>query len=72
MKGRCRPEWIPKKPFLSAFMKGRQARLDGKPASDNPYDDKRTYRGSVTFSRAWWRSWKEGWEVISRDALPAE
>lgn len=49
--------------FASAFEKGATARLAGQPASNNPYPDYRTDRGSVTFSRAFARYWREGWDA---------
>ncbi len=52
--------------FVSAFEKGANARLAGKPASTNPYPDYRTDRGSVTFARAYWRHWKHGWEAADQ------
>lgn len=52
--------------FASAFTKGATARLAGQPASNNPYPDYRTDRGSVTFSRAFARYWREGWEAADQ------
>lgn len=49
--------------FASAFEKGAQARLAGRAKSSNPYPDHRTDRGSVTFSRALARYWREGWDA---------
>lgn len=52
--------------FVSAFEKGANARLAGKPASTNPYPDYRTDRGSVTFSRAFARYWQDGWTAADQ------
>lgn len=52
--------------FASAFHKGATARAAGKPANHNPYPDYRTYRGSVTFSRAFARYWQDGWETADQ------
>lgn len=45
----------------SAWKKGALAAVEGKPLSACPYWDHRTYRGGVTFSRAFQRAWCEGW-----------
>jgi hypothetical protein len=51
--------------FKSVRQKGRDARLFGWPESHNPYkQDWRTYRGSVTFSRAFYRAWNYGWNEV--------
>jgi hypothetical protein len=44
----------------SAEVKGAKAAEEGKPLTANPYGDTRTYRGSVTFARAFWRAWRRG------------
>jgi hypothetical protein len=50
--------------FRGARRKGAQAALDGADKTlGNPYQDERTHRGGVTFSRAWGRYWDEGWEA---------
>lgn len=46
--------------LAGAWEKGRLAALDGKP-DRSPYPDRRTYRGGVTFSRAFRKAWSEGW-----------
>jgi hypothetical protein len=46
----------------AARRKGAIAASEGKSIEANPYSDARTYRGSVTFSRAFWRAWREGWK----------
>lgn len=48
------------KALMGAYRKGQKAREEGKCLSDCPYIDKRTSDGSVTFSRAFIRAWKEG------------
>lgn len=45
----------------SAWRKGYEAAEGGQPASANPYQDKRTDSGKVTFSRAFRKAWAEGW-----------
>ena len=47
--------------FQSAYDKGAAVARDGKPRKVNPYEDHRTYRGAVTFSRAFFRAWDAGW-----------
>lgn len=46
--------------FRGAHMKGVRAALFGP--ERNPYPDHRTYRGGVTFSRAFAKQWDEGFE----------
>lgn len=55
------------KAFLSAYNKGVNARNYGLLETANPYPDKRTSRGRVTFSRAFRKYWLQGWH----DAKPA-
>lgn len=45
----------------SVYRKGAVAAIEGKPLAACPYEDHRTDRGGVTFSRAFQRSWAEGW-----------
>ncbi len=45
----------------SARAKGAAARRAGEPKTANPYGDARTHSGSVTFARAFWRAWADGW-----------
>jgi hypothetical protein len=47
--------------FHGAYWKGYEARKKGKPKV-SPYPDWRTSTGEVTFSRAFDRYWREGWE----------
>ena len=49
------------KALATAKRKGEQARRDGKAETENPYPDTRTWRGHVTFARAFRRAWAEGW-----------
>ena len=51
------------KAFLGAYHKGIVAGRDGKTIRDCPYGDWRTYRGAVTFSRAFIKYWEEGLEA---------
>jgi hypothetical protein len=53
--------------FDGAYDKGQRAFADGKPRSDNPYGDQRTDRGSVTFARAFYRAWDDGWREAERN-----
>ena len=47
---------------------GQRARQDGEPKSACPYPDKRTARGSVTFSRAFRNAWFEGWREANEES----
>jgi hypothetical protein len=42
-------------------MKGRKAYLDGLSLHDNPYSDKKTDAGKITWSRAYIWCWHDGW-----------
>lgn len=55
------------KAFQGAYDKGMQAGLDGKPRGMNPYSDKRTATGGVTFSRGFLIAWYKGWRDGSRN-----
>jgi hypothetical protein len=44
-----------------AFRKGRQARVEGKPLSDCPYEDLRKCDGRLSWSRAFIAAWRDGW-----------
>jgi ribosome modulation factor len=57
--------------LLTARSKGYLARKEGKPILECPYPDHRTEdgRNSVTWSRAFRRSWQGGWR--DEDALLA-
>lgn len=46
--------------YAGAYRKGKKAAKDGLTIDANPYDDHRTYRGSVTFARAFIRAWNNG------------
>lgn len=67
MKERCRPGFYDyrNRALQGAFWKGWRARRDGEPITACPYQDKRDYRGSVTFSRAFIRAWEYGWSAIT-------
>lgn len=47
--------------FAGAHRKGVEAALAGD--TECPYDDARTYRGGVTFSRAWAKQWEAGFAL---------
>jgi hypothetical protein len=56
--------------FRGAFRKGYAAGVEGVPSHKNPYRDKRTYRGGITYSRAFMRAWYDGWcAATGRDPL---
>lgn len=57
--------------FNRAWERGREDASLGRPRTANPYPDTRTENGSVTFSRAFWRKWDEGWCYGSREATLA-
>lgn len=46
--------------FIRAYKKGLLAGSCGLSKRDNPYPDKRTKMGRVTFSRAFRRFWEKG------------
>jgi ribosome modulation factor len=48
---------------LTAFKRGWNAGIRGEPLTCNPYPDRRTERGNVTFSRAYRRRWLCGWRA---------
>lgn len=48
--------------YRSAYDKGAAARAEGKTKDACPYDDKRTWRGAVTFSRAFRKAWLAGFK----------
>lgn len=52
----------------AARAKGARACREGKSIEDNPYGDSRTYRGSVTFARAFWRAWRNGFQTEEANA----
>lgn len=55
------------KVFEAAKQKGRDARCAGRPMSACPYEDKRNnYRNGTTFSRAFLRSWEDGWREVDQ------
>lgn len=51
-----------RKPTDAAYRIGREAFLNGKDRLSNPYTDKRTVAGYVTYSRAFRRAWWKGWD----------
>ena len=46
----------------AAYHKGARAAAQGLSSEHCPYPDKRTNRGSVTFSRAFRRAWMAGYQ----------
>lgn len=54
------------KAFRGAFQKGVKARKAGKGRHQNPYKDYRTDGGQVTFSRAFWKCWNDGWDSVDK------
>ena len=57
------------KAFTAAFLKGAQARRNNQSRASCPYEDIRdSYKNSVTFSRAFRRSWHDGWD--NPNAIP--
>ncbi len=44
-----------------AFWNGHKAGLAGVSPIECPYTDHRTFRGSVTFARAFLKAWHAGW-----------
>jgi len=53
--------------FLGAWRRGRLAAKQGLPER-SPYSDARTYRGAVTFSRAFERAWLAGYRAAAKPA----
>ena len=53
--------------FRGAFRRGYLARVDGEPSHRNPYDDLRTSRGGITYSRAFMRAWYDGWTAAEAE-----
>jgi ribosome modulation factor len=49
-------------PFDAAERKGKEAANAGLTRDACPYRDRRTYKGTVTFSRAFRRAWMKGWK----------
>lgn len=47
-----------------ACRKGFDARAESKPRID-PYEDKRTWRGSLTWSRSFTRAWLDGYDACA-------
>lgn len=54
-------------PLYWAKVRGLEAQLAGEPRDACPYEDKRTWRGSVTWSRAFRTAWLDGWDEAARD-----
>lgn len=52
--------------FRSAYLRGMEAFLNDEPRAD-PYTDKRTHRGAVTWSRAFASAWRDGYDDAKRD-----
>jgi ribosome modulation factor len=58
--------------FEQAEIKGRDAYLHGKSERDCPYEDKRTTRGCVTFSRGFVNAWLRGFREARRQIEESE
>ena len=60
------------KAFIGAWRKGRQAALDGRSLMDCPYPDRRCgpFGRVVTFSRAYRKFWRDGFESVGLFPLP--
>jgi hypothetical protein len=50
----------------SARRKGAVARKEDERITQNPYGDARTHNGSVTFARAFFRAWEDGWRTADK------
>lgn len=53
-----------------AWQKGARAREAGEPRSANPYKDTRKMDGRLTWSRAFWRAWDDGWNRLDFHGKP--
>jgi len=53
------------KAFIHAYKRGLLARRCGLSETNNPYPDKKNWRGRVTFSRAFRRFWERGYQDSS-------
>lgn len=66
------PDWNPA--MRGAYMKGARAFIAGESLGACPYGDHRKPSGGLSWSRAFIRSWEDGWEDAKRTAgalLPA-
>lgn len=57
-------KWNPA--LRGAYMKGRQAHLDGKTIDACPYEDKRKPSGRISWSRAFISAWRDGFLDMER------
>ena len=55
-----------RKPYSGAYKKGYLCALDGGDINENPYGDDRTYHGSVTFVRGFWKAWVRGFKAYKQ------
>lgn len=60
------PERWANRAMQGAFARGARAAEAGVAADANPYRDRRGDSGQVTFSRAFRRAWREGWDSVRR------
>lgn len=51
-----------------SYKKGVRAFHAGQPIDANPYGDDRNWHGGVTWARAYWRNWHDGWTDAKRQA----
>lgn len=49
-----------------AYKKGIQAFIDGKNTDDCPYKDKRKASGGLSWSRAFLKTWHDGFEAAAK------
>lgn len=52
--------------LAAAYRRGRRDRYSGRTEAMNPYPDHRTWRGAVTWSRAYRKEWSDGWRAGDR------
>ena len=58
--------------FVGARYRGYSDRMQGCAVAANPYPDRRTRLGRVTFSRAFRRAWAEGWTIADSECRQRE
>lgn len=55
------------RPLWAAWLRGMDAGLAGEPLEECPYKDKRKPSGRLTWSRAFWNAWRDGWTYATKD-----
>lgn len=58
--------------MIGAYNKGKTARKTGIPISENPYGDKRKPDGRLTWSRAFYKCWEDGWRDAEKEGKDDE